>query len=471
MPASLLRGVAPAGVVVLHPRPMVGAGVGQTTFIGRVRSSRELPWRLTLIIASIIGRRPQAALSQEPTILHCHPLAADYLLPCVTAVLHAGGVFIELHLGNYNSSCKTIGNVTNCSCAPTGEWSQLYWYSAILIVTAQMSWTVREFYEGVGMSMQDDVQYFFFGLRPKETELRARQEVGFWTLMPSAMISWIFAKSIQNAAVWGGRFGIMGGVAYAGWYVSFWTAGLVGYFLRTRSGFSSLPAAVERCYGPAGLLCLNIALLFRLWNEVRASGPHPPIHSFSPSINPTGALAAEAATSRAHHATRYRYATPPTWTLMDARISPESRSRMSSRRSGRMWSVWPRSTQWSHAAAITGGPPSSQRPCRRCTRAWAACVPLSLPMCCKPSWQWSCSSTCSAWARASSPSLARNRVAPLKTCSRGFLKRATSRASRRSRRRCSRASSRTPSTTRCVHRPHLHPRSSRDRRVPLFWQP
>jgi hypothetical protein len=149
--------------------------------------------------------------------------------------LRTGGIFIELYLGNYNSSCKTIGNVTNCSCPPTGEWSQMYWYSAILIATAQMSWTVREFYEGVGMSLQDDVQYFFFGLLPKESELRARQEVGFWTLMPSAMISWIFAKSIQNAAVWGGRFGIMGGVAYAGWYVSFWSASLVGYYLRTRS--------------------------------------------------------------------------------------------------------------------------------------------------------------------------------------------------------------------------------------------
>ena len=186
--------------------------------------------------------------------------------------MRTGGIFIELYLGNYNSSCTTIGNVTNCSCPPTGEWSQIYWYSAALIVTAQMSWTVREFYEGVGMSLQDDVQYFFFGLLPKESELRARQEVGFWTLMPSAMISWIFAKSIQNAAVWGGRFGIMGGVAYAGWYVSFWTAGLVGYYLRTRSGFASLPAAVERCYGPTGLLCLNLALLFRLWNEVRAPG-------------------------------------------------------------------------------------------------------------------------------------------------------------------------------------------------------
>lgn len=303
--------------------------------------------------------------------------------------MRTGGVFIELYLGNYNSSCKTIGNVTNCSCAPTGEWSQLYWYSAILIATAQMSWTVREFYEGVGMSLQDDVQYFFFGFLPKESELRTRQEVGFWTLMPSAMISWIFAKSIQNAAVWGGRFGIMGGVAYAGWYVSFWTAGLVGYFLRTRSGFASLPAAVERCYGPTGLLCLNLALLFRLWNEVRAPGlgwgpsyqsmtcPTQSIKPWWPGLlrRPPFALTTPPGTVRDPSNLDAQ---------LDARISLESRSnlesRMGTRRSGRMWSVWPRFIRWSRAAATTGGPPSSQRPCRRCTRAWGACVPPSLPM-------------------------------------------------------------------------------------------
>ena len=145
----------------------------------------------------------------------------------------------------------------------------MYWYSAVLIVTAQMSWTVSEFFMGEGVPFMDQVQFFFFGLEPKETEKVARSEVDFWTLMPSAMISWIFAKSIQNAANWGGRFGVMGGVAYAGWYVSFWTAGLVGYLLRTRFGFRSLPAAIDRCYGPVGLLCMNLALLFRLWNEVR----------------------------------------------------------------------------------------------------------------------------------------------------------------------------------------------------------
>ena len=84
----------------------------------------------------------------------------------------------------------------------------------------------------------------------------------------AAFITWIFAKSINNAAVWGGKFGILGGVAYAGWYTSFFSAAFVGYLLRTRYGFRGLPMAVERCCGPVGLICLNIALLFRLWNEI-----------------------------------------------------------------------------------------------------------------------------------------------------------------------------------------------------------
>ena len=51
-------------------------------------------------------------------------------------------------------------------------------------------------------------------------------------------------------------------------YTSFFSASLVGYVLRTRFGFQGLPIAVERCYGPVGLICLNLALLFRLWNEI-----------------------------------------------------------------------------------------------------------------------------------------------------------------------------------------------------------
>jgi len=98
--------------------------------------------------------------------------------------------------------------------------------------------------------------------------LAQRQQVGFWTLMPSAFITWIFAKSIQNSAVLGGTFGVMGGVGYAGWYTSFFAAAFVGYVLRTKYGFTSLPQAVERCYGSAATVCFSLALLFRLWNEV-----------------------------------------------------------------------------------------------------------------------------------------------------------------------------------------------------------
>ena len=75
--------------------------------------------------------------------------------------------------------------------------------------------------------------------------------------MPSAFITWIFAKSINNAAVLGGYYGVLGGFAYASWYVSFWTAGLIGYVLRTRHGYRSLTTAVDKLYGPTAGLCFG----------------------------------------------------------------------------------------------------------------------------------------------------------------------------------------------------------------------
>ena len=44
---------------------------------------------------------------------------------------------------------------------------------------------------------------------------------GFWLLTSSLVISWIFAKSITNAANLGLEFGMVGGVAYATYYLSF----------------------------------------------------------------------------------------------------------------------------------------------------------------------------------------------------------------------------------------------------------
>jgi Na+/proline symporter len=91
---------------------------------------------------------------------------------------------------------------------------------------------------------------------------------GFWTLMPSAFITWIFAKSIHNSALLGGRYGMVGGVAYASWYVSFVSAAIVGYVLRTKYGYQSLPEAINRTYGPIACLLFMLCVLFRLFNEV-----------------------------------------------------------------------------------------------------------------------------------------------------------------------------------------------------------
>lgn len=153
------------------------------------------------------------------------------------------------------------------------NWYVLYVYSGLLILTAQMSDTATAFFLGRGDSVWTQLRYIFLGsAAPRRDEALveplARGEVGFWTLMPSAFITWIFAKSIQNAAVLGGYFGVLGGVGYAGWYTSFASAAAVGYVLRTRHGFTSLPRAVERCYGPWASGCFSLALLFRLWNEV-----------------------------------------------------------------------------------------------------------------------------------------------------------------------------------------------------------
>src|SRR5690606_29906573 len=57
---------------------------------------------------------------------------------------------------------------------------------------------------------------------------------GLWLLGASAAISWIFAKSIANAAALAQEFGIWGGVGYAIYYLSFFVAAAAIYLIRTR---------------------------------------------------------------------------------------------------------------------------------------------------------------------------------------------------------------------------------------------
>lgn len=52
---------------------------------------------------------------------------------------------------------------------------------------------------------------------------------GMWVLVFSAAITWVFAKSIANAAILGQAFGFLGGVGYATYYLSFLVAAVAIY--------------------------------------------------------------------------------------------------------------------------------------------------------------------------------------------------------------------------------------------------
>lgn len=87
-------------------------------------------------------------------------------------------------------------------------------------------------------------------------------------LMGSLVISWIFAKSITNAANLGLDFGIVGGVAYAGYYLSFAVAGYVIFKMRTIGGFESIHQFLSVRFGKPAIAIFSILIAFRLFNEV-----------------------------------------------------------------------------------------------------------------------------------------------------------------------------------------------------------
>ena len=116
----------------------------------------------------------------------------------------------------------------------------------------------------------------FLGLAPRARSVSAffeAQSTGgrrpsALVLTSSLVISWIFAKSITNAANLSLAFGVVGGGSYALYYGSFLIAGLVIYQLRTEGGFHSLHHFLDRRYGRAAVYLFSLLVGFRLFNEV-----------------------------------------------------------------------------------------------------------------------------------------------------------------------------------------------------------
>lgn len=87
-------------------------------------------------------------------------------------------------------------------------------------------------------------------------------------LITSIFISWIFAKSVTNAANLGATYGIVGGVAYASYWLCIPVAGFVIYRLRRKYNASGLVSFLSNNYGVGASLAFCIAILIRLFNEV-----------------------------------------------------------------------------------------------------------------------------------------------------------------------------------------------------------
>lgn len=103
----------------------------------------------------------------------------------------------------------------------------------------------------------------FFAAKSKKGK-----QPGLFLLTSSLVISWIFAKSITNAANLGLAFGFVGSIAYAIYYLSFIVGGIVIYKLRTKGGFSSIHHFLENKYGRGAVIVFSILIGLRLFNEV-----------------------------------------------------------------------------------------------------------------------------------------------------------------------------------------------------------
>jgi Na+/proline symporter len=89
-----------------------------------------------------------------------------------------------------------------------------------------------------------------------------------WLVAMSAAVTWIFAKSIANAADLSYAFGLTGGIGYTIYYLSFAVAGVAIYLIRTRGGHKSLSTFLVFKYGPFCAKVFLLTIAFRLFNEV-----------------------------------------------------------------------------------------------------------------------------------------------------------------------------------------------------------
>ena len=91
-----------------------------------------------------------------------------------------------------------------------------------------------------------------------------------WVLVLSQVTTWIFARSLMNAAILGYYYGIAGTLAYAAYYGSFLTGGLIVARLR-QGNAGSVQDWLRARFGAVGTTCYNVVIALRLLSEVFAN--------------------------------------------------------------------------------------------------------------------------------------------------------------------------------------------------------
>lgn len=93
---------------------------------------------------------------------------------------------------------------------------------------------------------------------------------GLWVLVLSQVTTWIFARSLMNAAILGYYYGIAGTLAYAAYYGSFLTGAFIVARLRA-NGAGSMQDWLATRFGTVGTGCYNLVIALRLLSEVFAN--------------------------------------------------------------------------------------------------------------------------------------------------------------------------------------------------------
>jgi Na+/proline symporter len=94
---------------------------------------------------------------------------------------------------------------------------------------------------------------------------------GLITLIFSQVTTWIFARSLMNAAILGFYYGVWGTLAYAAYYLSFLTGAAIVDSLRFRHGYQNIQSFLDDRFGTAGSACYNFVIGLRLVSEVFAN--------------------------------------------------------------------------------------------------------------------------------------------------------------------------------------------------------